>query len=53
MPYLAQGLFVRSQDDQPMCEILDERERMWHIEFAEPGYALAGQQRGEELLSHE
>src|SRR5438876_3928854 len=25
---------------------------MWYIQFAEPGHALAGQYRGEELFSH-
>ena len=53
MPDLAQGLLVRSQDDQPTCDILDERKRMRHIQFAEPGHTLASHHRVEELFSHE
>ena len=52
MPDLAQVLLVRSQDEQPMGDILDERERMRHIQFAEPGHTAALHHSGEELFSH-
>ena len=52
MPDLAQGLLVRSKDEQPTGAILDEREDMRHIQFAEPGHTLALYHSSEELFSH-
>src|SRR6266699_4465552 len=52
MPDLAQDLLVRSEDEQPTGGILDEREDMRHIQFAEPGYTLALYHSSEELFSH-
>ena len=52
MPDLAQGLLVRSADEQPTGGILDEREDMRHIQLAEPGDTLARYHSSEELFSH-